>query len=464
MYHFILCFSISLCFGISIYLPAQSVWQAEIPCGPGMCSSIKRNSLIKTSDGNYLVGLVSTTYGDNNQRRMHLYKYDQEGNLIWEKSYHFGATTPDLPHSAGPYVNSFIEDSNEDIICVGTVVDGSKSPSFQSYFFRANSNGDSLSLTIDSSYISFSKIIPLNNGEYFIPRVQKGYVRVDFSGEIIDEVNIDDFYGSSSTGVIVHNDNIFLGNLGDNPYFADSSRYQKYDLYTGEFLLQKKYLDIGDLLVLDSDEHIVAYSSGLMKMDTDFNPIWTRPFEDYDMTTIGFIQQGQNILKTADGGFILGGDINNGFFYGVYLIKTDNQGYVEWQVTQNGFSFGIEKICGLSQADDGGYVFLGGRDDGYYKLVKLNANGIYTNVNDEENSSSPIHVFPNPCQETLYLSSAEFQNGSIRIFDVFGNQIQQLQINTTTTEIDVQKLSSGVYYLECKNNNDSAQVIKFIKQ
>ena len=109
------------------------------------------------------------------------------------------------------------------------------------------------------------------------------------------------------------------------------------------------------------------------------------------------------------------------------------------------------------------YVFLGGRD-GYYKLVKLNANGLYTNINKKENSSLPIQVFPNPCQETLYLSSAEFQNGTVRIFDVFGNQIQQLQINTTTTEIDVQKLSSGVYYLECKNNNDSVQVLKFIKQ
>ncbi len=446
------------------FLSAQSVWQVHVPCEDGGCSSFTKNSLIKTSDGNFLVGLWGQVEipGNFYQHKIYLYKYDQEGFLIWDKSYHFGATTPASSFNPGPRLYRFIEDINGDIICVGSIVDGSKTPSIQAYFFRADSEGDSLNLTVDSTFAAYTNLILLENEEYFALRVN-GFNKLDLFGEIIGEVDINDF-ASSLSGILIDDYNIFVGRLGNNPYFADSSEYDKYDLYTGELILQKKYVDIGDLLIFDNDDHIVAYSSGLMKMDTDFSPIWVRPFEDFEISTLGYIQTGQAILKTEDGGFILGGDLENGLTLGVFLIKTDNQGFVEWRVAHNGFSYGIEYMFGLVQADDGGFVFLGGGDNGYYKLVKLNSNGLFTNTHEISNSSLSIQVFPNPCQKTLFLSSSEPLNGTIRIFNAFGKQIQQFQASGNSHEINTQNLSPGIYFLEWIKEGKEAQVLKFIKQ
>src|SRR5690606_17699705 len=154
------------CF-VSFALCAQPVWHAEIPCD-SYCSAFQKRGLIKTLDDNYLVGLnESTQY----QSRIYLVKYDQEGNLTWKKPYDFGATTPSPPYTAGPFLSRFIEDANGDILCVGTIIDGSKIPPHQSFFFRTDSEGDSLHLNIDSTYSGYSNLFLLNEeGEYFALR------------------------------------------------------------------------------------------------------------------------------------------------------------------------------------------------------------------------------------------------------------------------------------------------------
>jgi hypothetical protein len=103
---------------------------------------------------------------------------------------------------------------------------------------------------------------------------------------------------------------------------------------------------------------------------------WQKTFGDssYD--------KGYSVQQTADGGYIIAGDTSSFgaglFFFDVYLIKTDQNGDLQWQKTLGGSDFD----CGWSveQTADGGYIIAGGTKSfgdpaGDAYLVKTDPNG-----------------------------------------------------------------------------------------
>ena len=83
---------------------------------------------------------------------------------------------------------------------------------------------------------------------------------------------------------------------------------------------------------------------------------------------------------------------------------------------------------------------------------------------DFSNETDKIQVYPNPFVEKITISVKEFENSEIKIFDASGKQIMTTKMNNVTETIYLPKqLSSGLYILELKTNNDATR-IKLIKK
>jgi hypothetical protein len=86
-----------------------------------------------------------------------------------------------------------------------------------------------------------------------------------------------------------------------------------------------------------------------MKIDSQGNEEWARTYNgDF-----------KSVQQTDDGGYIVAGS----FSYNSYLMKTDSQGYLEWERTlTHGGPFnasGFDEAVSVRQTIDGGYIITG---------------------------------------------------------------------------------------------------------
>lgn len=69
-----------------------------------------------------------------------------------------------------------------------------------------------------------------------------------------------------------------------------------------------------------------------------------------------------------------------------------------------------------------------------------------TGIN-EQNTQSPISVYPNPAAEAITFTS-DFPKFSLQVLDAAGKQILKKESNTSDYRIDVSNLSNGIYFYE----------------
>lgn len=81
-----------------------------------------------------------------------------------------------------------------------------------------------------------------------------------------------------------------------------------------------------------------------------------------------------------------------------------------------------------------------------------------------ENTEKEFFIYPNPTEGTLHLISSEkYLGSSVVIFDILGNIVLSSYINSTHTSFDISTFSSGLYFIECKNEKCN-QTFKIIKK
>jgi hypothetical protein len=146
--------------------------------------------------------------------------------------------------------------------------------------------------------------------------------------------------------------------------------------------------DGGESMILTSDGGIVIAgfkSAGptsykdmlLMKTDASGNELWSRIFN------LNLNDWARSIKQTSDGGFIISGMTEiNPQTHDPFLLKTDNQGNLQW-VHQYDYGFGEDdRAHTVYQTSDGGYILAGqtwlfhgpfGNYDMY--IIKTDANG-----------------------------------------------------------------------------------------
>ena len=112
---------------------------------------------------------------------------------------------------------------------------------------------------------------------------------------------------------------------------------------------------------------------------------------------------------------------------------------------------------------------LTGIAGGTYTVVVKDANGcedtesiiVDSQAGIEDESSSLLTVYPNPTTGSVRidLPKASINSTTIRVMDVLGKQVFNTIASTTTIDLDLSVLSSGVYFVNV-GDNKSIKVVK----
>ncbi len=134
---------------------------------------------------------------------------------------------------------------------------------------------------------------------------------------------------------------------------------------------------------------LIETSDGGYAMGGSFNQNYDDPFDDRDFWLVktdayGNLEWSQtyggpdydyvnSLVETSDGGYLLAGSTGFWFFVSkMWIIKTDEQGNMEWNQTYGGREYAIANS--VVKTSDGGYA-LAGRLSGISGLIKIDESG-----------------------------------------------------------------------------------------
>jgi hypothetical protein len=199
-----------------------------------------------------------------------------------------------------------------------------------------------------------------------------------------------------------------------------------------------------------------SYDLWIIKTDSQGDSIWTKAYGGTDF------DQGDDIVQTSDGGFIITGltkSFGNGSF-DLWLLKTDYQGDTLWTKTLGGADADYGKS--VQQTLDGGYIITGNTEinTGNYDLwiIKTDSLGDTTSQQitslKESTFLNEMEIYPNPfsISTTIELPS---EPHTLTIYDITGNKVREEQVSGTTTIIERGDLKPGVYLLEVRSEHQT---------
>lgn len=114
----------------------------------------------------------------------------------------------------------------------------------------------------------------------------------------------------------------------------------------------------------------------LVRLDGNGELVWCRQFSDNGL------QQGEveKVIATSDGGYAIGGKNASSTGYGMWAIKTDSAGMLQWSHVYS-YTSGKDRCFEIRQSPDSGFylcakshLFSIGSDDFY--ILKTNKNGV----------------------------------------------------------------------------------------
>jgi uncharacterized delta-60 repeat protein len=181
------------------------------------------------------------------------------------------------------------------------------------------------------------------------------------------------------------------------------------------------------------------------------------------------------ICPASDGGYLIGGSFRR---YQGYLrnniVKTDANGFIDTTYF-NGLGF------------DGVFINLGGMIPDVYSIVKANNDtyyimgffthfngqdvnpiirikGLSAGVNEVEKEKCEIKVYPNPATNSITFNTGMFKDFKLRIFNAIGQTVLQKQLNSSSTTLNIQNLTQGIYYYQLINDKGKVISGKFVKE
>ena len=352
----------------------------------GGVSDDHSSSVQQTSDGGYIIGGWSKSYGAGGQD-IYLVKTDSSGNQLWAKT--FGGLNdewggPIQQTSDGGYILSGDTLSygagGKDIYLIKT--DSSGNQLWEQTFGGANNDaGWSVRQTSDNGYIIAGYTMSYGSGEWDIYLVKTDSSGNQLWAKTFGGASMDVSYSvrqTSDGGYIIVGGTYSYGEGDCDIYLikTDSS---------GNQLWAKTFggvdYDCGLSIQQTSDSgYIIAgltdsFSGGdfdfyLIKTDSSGNKVMERTFGGTDS------DYGYTVQQTSDYGYVIVGSTRS---YGeglldVYIVKTDSYGDIIWEQTFGGTE--SDEGRSVQQTTDGGYIIVGisksfgpGEEDFY--LIKI---------------------------------------------------------------------------------------------
>ncbi len=85
------------------------------------------------------------------------------------------------------------------------------------------------------------------------------------------------------------------------------------------------------------------------------------------------------------------------------------------------------------------------------------------NINEVSETQDLLLIFPNPTSDNITFENQFNESVQVTIFDVSGKSVGSYLLHPSQNSINVSNLSSGIYFVEIKNNQ-SRQISKFVKK
>ncbi len=172
--------------------------------------------------------------------------------------------------------------------------------------------------------------------------------------------------------------------------------------------------------------------------------------------TIGSISSEflNSLRQTADGGYILGGYVENNSGGTSYLVvKLDAVGTFQWQKIIGGS--GDDKLASLQQTADAGYILGGSSDSNISGNKTENSNGLYdfwiiklapetVPTGEALTTTARVTIYPNPAADAVLVqASAET---TLSLYNAFGQSFLT-QTFHGNGKIELSSLPNGIYFL-----------------
>jgi Secretion system C-terminal sorting domain len=173
---------------------------------------------------------------------------------------------------------------------------------------------------------------------------------------------------------------------------------------------------------------------------------------------------GYSVKQTQDKGFLVVGESDSfGSFAGkMYLIKIDSSGNQLWSKV---FGNAATKGNCIQLTSDGGFAALGSTltDNSFdYYLVKLNANGEFDTVS---NTTQQL-LFPNPttAETSITFEQQEGVEYTLCLYNFQGDLVRELNDIASNVPFRLDGILSGIYYYKLSGGNTKAIEGKLVIQ
>ena len=443
------CF-VLFCFVLFCFVEGQNTWNVKLPYSSGypLCPL---GQLIMAQDGGYIVLIGKSELGG--QRIQTVYKYNKNGDLVWEKNDNFGVYPPPPPGinlAGGPSPTGIIQLANSDLVLIGTLVkENNNSSSNGTYFHRMSSEGDSILFWEHEEEYRGMYSFQQSNDMFY------AHAKTD-SFHLIASININD--GSIN--------DIPLYNIGSISSYLNigADFFIKRNL-SGVFHLEKYNYNnvfIDDVILpfihfytKSYDNNLIIYTKDdFMKLSSDLDTLWHYPATHIEFEN--FSQEVCEIKSTSDGGMLIvgsAGPVNLDWANHLsYIIKLDELGVEEWRYLYARQYMQLNVILHIEEVEDG-YVFLGGDQlTESIWLVKINKEGLFTTATEEPEGLTKeenfLDLYPNPLNNELTMIAENPIDGNISIYNVQGQVIYQEKVKSNNSyNLNLAQLSSGIYFL-----------------
>ena len=323
------------------------------------------NSVQQTIDGGYIItGEISSS--ENGSSDIWLIKTDSEGQEEWNQTFDgndrdYGKSVKQTVDGGYIIIGSTGSDYYYDVWLIKTDPKGTEEWN-QTFDGDNKDYGNSVQQTIDGGYIITGEISSSGNGSSDVLLIktdqqgQEEWIQT-FGGSDYDIGNsIEQTYDG---GYIITGSTRSYGN-GSSDVLLIKTDQQGQEEWIQTF--GGGYIDIGNSIKQTSDNGYIitgytqSYGNGsrdvwLIKTNSQGNEEWNQTFGG------SYIDIGNSIQQTIDGGYIITGSRGTDYYSDLWLIKTDYQGNEEWNQTFGGndYDFGNS----VQQTTDDGYIIIG---------------------------------------------------------------------------------------------------------
>ena len=410
------------------------------------------NSVIQTSEGGYIIaGKTNSTFGGMNHGLVDgfVIKLDATGALLWKKLY--GGSNNDE-------IASIRENPDGTFIFAGST----KSPEINGY------HGD---WDVWIAKLDVNGTIIWENAKGYSDLDKAYSIELAADGGYIVGGNTDspsatNYHGGTDLWVL----KLTAAGAISWQQCIGGTKYER-----GGIAIEASD---GSIMVLgdsySNDDNAIgnhgAYDLLLAKLNATGTLIYSKMYGgtwDEWASTIND-RNSSGIKQTPDGGFVLigsassdDGDLssNNGEF-DFWLVKISSLGNIEWQQCIGAAGDDLAHCVRLSS--DGGYILAGQYNSQNAWIIKLkNENAGIENLELD----AKMNIYPNPTSDILNIEIdwEKAQSSVLTIFDITGRVIHTQPINEKDTiQMDVSKLSGGVYRLSITDDNGNVSTQQFV--